>query len=120
MSVNENNTCSVVSDASTTPTKKTISPLSLFPSAKPYRGFANLPEGNHEIHHFRWVKNKHYRSDAEKKSLERVLLVELKDEILFLPEYFAKNFDNSDELIDQLNNDGVKKFLAFNGKRNNK
>lgn len=52
-----------------------------------------------------------------KNKLKRVLLVELRDEVLFLPEYFAIPFNDDDAKIDELNNDGIKKYLYFGGKR---
>lgn len=87
--------------------------------SKPYKGFTKLMHGNHEIYRFRLVKNKQYNAQAE-KSLKRVLLVELKDEVLFLPAYFAEKFNDSDKLVEELNTDGIKKFLFFGGKRPNK
>lgn len=48
--------------------------------------------------------------------LKRILLVELKDEVLFLPQYFAEKFDDDDSKVDVLNNDGIKKFMYFGGK----
>lgn len=55
---------------------------------KPYKGFSQLAIGNHEISRFKLVKNKMYNS-SNPASLPRIILVELKDQVLFLPEYFA-------------------------------
>lgn len=85
---------------------------------KPYKGFSFLPEGNHEIVKFKMVNNKMYDPESETPQLKRVVLVELKEEVLFLPEYFAINFQKENEkLLDSLNEDGVKKYLYFGGKR---
>lgn len=61
------------------------------------------------------------RKDDE-KSLARILLVELKDQVLFLPEYFAYNFQggDADDKILAMNNDGVTKYLYFGGEGPNK
>lgn len=94
--------------------------LSGFNSSKPYSGFKNLAIGYYEIESFRFVKNKMYNENNEEhvaKKLKRVLLVELKEEVLFLPEYFAVPFNDDDSKIDELNNDGVKKYLYFGGQR---
>lgn len=72
--------------------------------SKPYIGFTRLPHGYHEIERFRLV-------------LEEVLLVELKDQVLFLPSYFAVSFQGNHERVEELNSDGIKKFLFFGGKR---
>lgn len=85
---------------------------------KPYNGFSKLSLGNHEIVKFRLVKNKMYNK-RNANSMKQVILVELMDEVLFLPEYFAVPFDNDASKVDSLNNDGVKKFLCFDGKREN-
>lgn len=86
---------------------------------KPYFGFSDLRKGNHEILQFKLVKNVHYNKKNE-KSLKRVILVELKDQVLFLPEYFAQKFKDNPKKIDELNRDGVKKFLFFGGSRKNR
>lgn len=86
-------------------------------SSKSYNGFANLLPGYYEIERFRFVKNKLYKPNVEKPRLKRVLLVELKEEVLFLPEYFAADFNDDDAKVQELNDDGIKKYLYFNGKR---
>lgn len=59
-----------------------------------------------------------YDPESETPQLKRVVLVELKEEVLFLPEHFAINFQKENEkLLDSLNQDGVKKYLYFGGKR---
>lgn len=81
---------------------------------KPYNGFTKLSLGYHEILHFRMVKNKFAKKDDCKHSI----IVELENEIVFLPKYFAVDMKDSD--IEELNTDGQKKFLYFGGKRNGK
>lgn len=81
---------------------------------KPYNGFTKLSIGHHEIIRFRLVPNKFAKKDDVKKSI----LVELKEEIVFLPKYFSENIKEGD--IDELNASHQKKFLFFGGKRSNK
>lgn len=88
--------------------------------SKPYLGFSQLAHGNHEIVCFRFVKNNFYKTVPGKPGLKRTLLVELKDQVLFLPEYFAVKFDDDDDKVEALNSDGIKKFLYFGGNRPNK
>lgn len=90
--------------------------LTAFNNIKPYNGFKNLDPGYYEIERFRLVKNKMFKDD-KKCRLKRVLMVELKEEVLFLPEYFAVPFNDDDAKVDELNKDGIKKYLYFNGKR---
>lgn len=60
---------------------------------KPYRGFTKLKKGFHEILNFRIVKNKNgKKSDGSNKSI----LVELDDQVLFLPQYFNQKVNNED------------------------
>lgn len=73
-------------------------------NAKPYYGFDKLANGSHEIINFRLTKTKYGET----------ILVELNDEVLFLPQYFKAALDS--EKIEELNNDGIKKFLHFGGK----
>lgn len=85
--------------------------------SKPYYGFSKLDPGYYKIEKFRFVKNKLYVANAEKPKLKRVMLVELEREVLFLPEYFAVNLNDDDAKIDELNNDGIVKYLYFGGQR---
>lgn len=87
-----------------------------FQSSKPYFGFNHLEEGNYEIVLFRFVRNKFF--DGTEGQLKRNLIAELKDQIVFLPAIIARNFNDDDELLDDVNNDGVKRFLRFGGKNN--
>lgn len=91
-----------------------------FEEGKPYKGFGTLPHGNHEVISFRFVRNKYYDPKKENPGLKRSLLVELSDQVLFLPEYFAQKFNDDDKQIEELNNDGVKKYLYFGGSRPNR
>lgn len=82
--------------------------------SKPYRGFAKLNEGNYEILNFRVVKNKFgKKADGSNKSI----LVELAEEVLFLPQYFWQKLNAED--IRELN-DGIqtneKVYLHYGGK----
>lgn len=81
---------------------------------KPYNGFSKLSRGHHEILRFRMVKNKYSKKDDCKHSI----IVELENEIVFLPKYFAVALKESD--IEELNTDGQKKYLFFGGKRDEK
>lgn len=87
-----------------------------FPRNLPYRGFANLPIGNYRIEQFKFVRNK-FQKHEDPESPPRILMVELAEEIVFLPAYFAKNFNDDDELVRNINNDGVTRFLCFGGSR---
>lgn len=91
------------------------------PDLKPYIGFSKLKQGHYKIEKFRLVANKCYNEKVE-KSMKRVLLIELKDQVLFLPGYFAEKFqgENDDQKVNLLNEDGVKKYIFFGGKRANK
>lgn len=81
---------------------------------KPYYGFSKLALGHHKIICFRLVKNKFAKKDECKKSV----LIELKDQIIFLPKHFSEKI-NEDDIID-LNSDGEIKYLYFGGKQENK
>lgn len=97
--------------------------LKSFGDSKPYNGFTKLKIGNYEILNFRLVNNKMYKEKKEGEEnnfLKRILMVELKDQVLFLPQYFARQFDDDDKKVAELNNDGVKKFLFFGGARPNR
>ncbi|XP_031626920.1 uncharacterized protein LOC116343151 [Contarinia nasturtii] len=86
---------------------------------KAYNGFSKLPHGYHKIYKFKLANNKQF-NPKEKKTAKKVLLVELKDEVLFLPEYFALAIKEDERKVFDLNNDGVEKFLFFGGARPNK
>lgn len=81
---------------------------------KPYRGFGKLSNGYHEIKDFRIVKNKFAKkNDTNTKSI----LIELSDEVLFLPHHFAKLLN--EDAVQQLNstiNKGEPVYIYFGGK----
>lgn len=80
---------------------------------KPYHGFAKLSKGCSEVVNFRVVKNKYgKKSDGSNMSI----LVELQDEVIFLPQYFRQKL--SDEDIKELNDSIQAKekiYLYFGG-----
>lgn len=84
---------------------------------KPYFGFTKLIPGYYEIVNFRLVKNKMYKADSEKPMLKRTLLIELIDQVLFMPEYITRKFEDDESKVQELNTDGMRKFLHFGGKR---
>lgn len=60
---------------------------------KPYFGFGKLKIGYHLAQQFRLVKNKFgKKTDGSDKSI----LVELKDQVIFLPQYFKQKLDDGD------------------------
>lgn len=81
---------------------------------KPYHGFTQLKKGSHEILNFRYVKNKFgKKSDGSNKNI----LVELNDEVLFLPQYFQQKLNSEDicEMNESISSN-VKIYLHFGGK----
>lgn len=50
-----------------------------------------------------------------KKNAKKSLLVELDDQVLFMPTYISKQFENKEEKIDEIN-DGEIKYMYFGGK----
>lgn len=85
--------------------KKLNQPL----SSKPYNGFKNLDIGYHKIMCFR---------ESVGKAYGRSVIVELKDEIVFMPAYLADKLDADD--ISDLNNCEETMYLYFGGKFKNK
>lgn len=81
---------------------------------KPYHGFARLNEGYHRVFSFRIVKNKFgTKKDGSSKSI----LVELSDEVLFLPQYYLQKLNEDD--IRELNTSIEKEdyiYLFFGGR----
>lgn len=83
---------------------------------KPYLGFAKLRIGFHPITCFRVVKNKYgKKSDGSNKSI----LIELKNEVLFLPQYFWRqlNEENIRELNSDIESGNEAIYLYFGGKQ---
>lgn len=83
-------------------------------SNKPYRGFSKLDMGCHKVVNFRLTKNKFgKKSDGSNLSI----LVELEDQVLFLPSYFRQRLKDVDlqELNDSIeSNENI--YLYFGGK----
>lgn len=81
---------------------------------KPYFGFTKLSIGFHQIECFRVVKNKFgKKNEGPKKSI----LIELNEEVLFLPQYFWDKLAEDD--IKSLNasiEDGEHVYLYFGGR----
>lgn len=82
-------------------------------TSKPYHGFTKLSVGYHKIECFRLVKNKFTKdaTDDQKKTI----LVELENEIVFLPQYFMNVLDKDD--LNNLNCADEINYLYFGGKR---
>lgn len=87
-----------------------------FAPEKPYNGFDELPIGNYEILSFAFVRNQYYDPD-DKRSPPRIIMIELSDQILFLPPYMALKLRDDDEKLKSLNEDGVKRYLCYGGRR---
>lgn len=84
-------------------------------TGKPYRGFTKLPVGNHQILRFRTVKNKFGKKVG---STSKSILIELEDQVLFLPQYFWQKINEKD--MDDLNaliESGEEIHLYFGGKQ---
>lgn len=77
--------------------------LNQIESDKPYHGLPKLQLGYHEIFHFRESHGKYGRG----------VIVELRNEIIFLPQHLAERLDDKD--IDELNNFYEAIFLFFGG-----
>lgn len=80
--------------------------------SKPYKGFSKLDIGYHKIECFRFVSNKFANQNS---SDEKSILVELEEEVVFLPQYFMKALNKDD--INDLNSDDEIHYLYFGGKR---
>lgn len=84
---------------------------------KPYHGFKTLEIGYHKVFGFRFVKNKYEKKD-ENGEHSKTILVELKDQIVFLPRYFMDYLKEKD--IAELNSnciDDENVFLYFGGQK---
>lgn len=84
--------------------------------SKPYLGFAKLSIGYHQIQCFRSVKNKFgKKADGNKRSI----LIELDDQVLFLPQHFSQKITENDivELNDGI--DSAPLYLYFGGTEEN-
>lgn len=67
--------------------------------------------GFHEILCFRKVKNKFAAKDSSEKSI----IVELPDQVIFLPKYFSQKIKDND--IKNLNSNGITTYSYFGGQR---
>lgn len=67
-------------------------------SGKPYYGFSTLPHGNYKIEKIKVVSNKHYKAN-DRRSFQQSLMVEIADQVLFLPNYFTASFVGEDGLV---------------------
>lgn len=93
-----------------------------FESSKPYRGFKELAHGRHKIIRFKLVRNK-FAADAESEGSSSTsspisVMVELEDEVLFLPQHLGRKFNNNPETVRQINESGITFYLYFAGKHN--
>lgn len=79
---------------------------------KPYYGFAKLAKGHHKIESFRFVKNK-FAKKSEKEA--KTILVELKNQVIFLPQHFSVKLNQADIL--ELNSSAESIYLYFGGKQ---
>lgn len=89
-----------------------MSALKKLEETKPYYGFTKLRVGFHQIKLFRTVKNK-----FEKKDDVKSIMIELEDQVIFLPQYFRQKIYDLDicELNSCINkNEDI--FLHFGGK----
>lgn len=87
-----------------------------FGPEKPYYGFKNLQPGNYEILSFRFVHNQ-YHDASNERSPRRIVLIELEEQVLFLPPYMALKLRDDDDILEGYNNDGIKRYLCFGGRR---
>lgn len=71
---------------------------------KQYHGFPNLEHGYHEVFSFRESHGRYGRG----------VVAELKDEIIFLPQYMVEKIDEED--IRELNDSDEKLHLFFGGR----
>lgn len=92
-----------------------IAKIQMIGVSKPYYGFATLSIGYHEIVRFRLVKNKFVKKDASESEQKKSILLELKDEVVFLPQYFMDNLSEDD--IINLNSAEERMYLYFGGRR---
>lgn len=83
--------------------------------AKQYLGFEKLKLGYHEIERFKLAKNRYYKPKSDNPGVQMCLTVELDDQVLYLPEHISRQFDGQVKKVEELNKDGVKKFLYYGG-----
>lgn len=61
-----------------------------FENPKPYKGFKNLSRGVYKIFKFKMVKNKFIKDGGDSSKFS--VMVELENQVLFLPQHLAKKF----------------------------
>lgn len=71
---------------------------------KPYHGLPNLTPGYHEVYAFRESTGRYGRG----------IIVELKNEIIFLPQFMVEKLDQED--VRELNDSNERLFLFFGGR----
>lgn len=85
-------------------------------ASKPCTPFDKLDTGYYEVIKFKLVKNRFYRQNSENPGAEKSLIVELANQVLFLPSYISKNFAGPNEYrVAELNNSSEKIFLYYGG-----
>lgn len=83
---------------------------------KPYNGFAKLTNGYRSIEKFRAVKNR-FGKKSEDGDPGQTILVELKDQVVFLPQYWCEKISPSDmEEMNKMIQDKQEVYLYFGGK----
>lgn len=83
--------------------------------SKPYFGFSKLKIGFYKIEKFRLVTNQYFDCRRPDSGPEKTLLVELKDQVLFMPGRISELFKGKQEKIDELNNSDHQLFLFYGG-----
>lgn len=92
-----------------------------FESSKPYHGFRELARGKHRIVRFKLVRNKFAREESEASGSAvspMAIMVELENEVLFLPKHLARKFAGNPDSVREINECGITFYLYFAGKRN--
>lgn len=75
---------------------------------KPYHGLPKLKNGYHEVYSFRESNGRYGRG----------VIAELKNEIIFLPQYMVERMDQED--LRELNDSSERLFIFFGGKHETK
>lgn len=84
-------------------------------ASKPYFGFSKLNVGYHKISSFKLVKNKFDKDESKSEAEKKCIMLELEDEVVFLPQYFTKTICEDD--IYELNTAAEPQYLYFGGPR---
>lgn len=99
--------------------KRAFDKLQEVGSQKPYHGFTKLSLGYHKIICFRIVENKFKKKEKKNNGMinnNRSLLVELQDEVVFLPQYFLNTL-NEEDIAELSSTVGETMYLYFGGRR---